>query len=205
MVDLTTFARPNTASIFARDPATLGKILTFILTDLPIPVPGRVRLDMTRNIAVSRRVLAARSPVEPLVVDNIRLQPESVTVSGQLSATPLGPIASRLGALGSFIRRDLRELAKLRTIQEVGNPVVLVIGARVYPSMSMSIDEVHDGSDKVELTLTFEEVVIVTPISVAGAPDLEQIRSGAQSTSNAGAQGTTEVTAPTDLAGGVGG
>jgi hypothetical protein len=204
VVDLASFSRPRTASIFARDPATLGKIVTFILTDLPIPVPNRVRLDLTRSIAASKRVVAARSPVEATVVDNIRSLPEVVTISGQLSATPLGPVASRLGFGGPFVRRDLRELSKLRLIQDIGDPVVLVIGARVYPSMAMSIDEVHDGSDKVELTLTFEEVVIVSPIAVAGVPDLEAVLSGASSTTNAGAQGTSTVAAPAGVAGGVG-
>lgn len=207
-VNLGQFVRPRTVSIFARNPAVYGQLVTFILTDIAIPVPFRVRLDLTKSIGVTRAATTSRSPVEPLVIDNIRLQPEVVTVQGQLSATPLGLVASRLGGFSQMIRRDLRELDKLRLIQQTGEPVILVTPMRVYPSMAMSINEAHGDGDKVELALTFEEIEILTPLAVAGTLDLEtalQGSVGANATTNAGAQGTTTVTAPADLAGGLGG
>ncbi len=203
-IDLGQFARPRTVSIFATDPATLGKIVTFILTDTPVPVPQRVRLDLTRSIDVSSRVTCSRSPVEPIIVDNIRTDPQSVTVTGQLSATPLGPIGSRLGGFGQILRRDLRELNKLRAIQAIGEPVCVVSGPRVWPSMAMSINEKHDGSNKVELVLQFDEVTIISPIQISGVIDLEQVLSGAQSSVNAGPQAATAVPAPAGVAGGLG-
>lgn len=203
-VNLGRFARPRTASIFARDPATLSKIVTFILTDVAIPVPFRVRLDLTQSIAIGNRVTAARSPVEPAVVDNIRLLPKSITINGSLSATPLGIAATHLGGFGSIIRRDLRELDKLLAIQAKGEPVVLVCARGVFGSMAMSVDEHHDGSNKVDLTLSFEEVRIVTPLSIPGVVDIEAIGNGALSNISAGAQPATAVSAPAGVAGGIG-
>lgn len=196
-VNLGRFARPRTASIFARDPATLGKIVSFILTDVAIPVPGRVRLDLTQSIAISNRVTAARSPIEPIVVDNIRLLPKEITITGSLSATPIGALAAtRLGGFGSIIRRDLRELEKLLRIQAVGEPVVLVCSRGVFANMALSVDEQHTGANKVDLTLSLSEIQIVTPLSIAGVLDLDTILSGASSTTNAGAQPVTPTTVP---------
>lgn len=196
--------RPGTASIFANDPTALGRVVTFILTDVAIPVPGRVRLDLLRGVNVNRPSEAARSPLERVVTGNIRRLPESVTITGQLSATPLGLLARSLGGFGQIIRRDLRELDKLRAIQDACEPVILLLPQRVYPSMAMSIVEAHDGSNKVELTLSFEEVRIVSPLQVTGTVDLDTVLAGAQSEANMGAQPTEVVTAPAGVAGGLG-
>lgn len=202
-INLSTLSRPNTVSIFASDPAKLGSIVSFILTNVAVPVPNRVRLDLTRNVSASRRITAARSPLERAVIDNLKIEPETVTVQGSLSATPLGPVATKLGAFGGVIRRDLKELNKLRKIHERREPVILVLPARVYLSMAMtSIDETHDGSNKVDLSISFEEVRIVSPVSVSGALDMAELQTGAGSTQNAGAQATTSTNV--DVGGGLG-
>lgn len=202
-INLGTLRRPNTVSIFASDPVTLGTIVSFILTDIAIPVPNRVRLDLTRSVGASRSATIARSPLERVVADNILHAPEVVTVTGSLSATPLGLVATRLGGFGSIVRRDLIELEKLRRLHKRSEPVVLITPARVYPSMGMSsIVETHPGSNKVDLSITFEEIRIISPISVAGALDLDAILAGSGSTNNVGAQPTTSVVA--DVGGGLG-
>lgn len=202
-IDLSSLGGPRTASIFASDPAALGQIVSFILTDIAVPVPNRVRLDLLRGVSASRRLSPARSPLERSVIDNLQLEPETITVQGSLSATPLGPVGVRLGAFGSAIRRDFRELAKLRKLQARREPVVLVIPARVYLSVAMtSIDESHDGSHKVDLSITFEEVRIISPITVAGSLDISELQSGAGSTQNSGAQATSSV--DVDVGGGLG-
>lgn len=196
--------RPNTASIFASDPVTFSKILAFLLVDVAIPVPNRVRLDLTHSVQAGPKVAVARSPVERAVADNIRILPEPVTVVGSLSATPLGPVATRLGGFGSAVRRDLIELEKLRRIQARREPVVLVTPARVYQSMAMSIGETHTGTHKVDLVLNFEPIVIVSPLSVTGVLDLNELLAGASSTSQAGAQPTSTVPEPSGVGGGLG-
>lgn len=207
IINLAKLVRPNTVSIFARDPLadpTIGaKITAFVLTNTVIPSPGRVRLDLTQSMSGGNRVTATRSPVERVVADNIRREPRTLTVTGSLSANPLGLLAAQLGIVGSIVRRDLRERKKLLAM--IDEPVAVVTPFEIFPSMAMSVDDTHDGSNKVELTLSFEEVRIVSPLTVAGALDLDTLLVGAGSTTNLGAQPTDLVAAPVDVAGGVGG
>lgn len=206
VVNLAKLVRPNTVTVFLQDPTTIGKINAFVLTNTVIPDPTRMRLDLMQSVSVSRRVAATRSPVERAVTDNIRLEPVSFSVQGSMSATPLGLLASILGTAGSVVRRDLREMKKLRKFQALRMPVAVVTPFEIFPSMAMSIDEVHDGSNKVDVTLSFEEIVIISPLSVAGVLDLDTLVAGAGSTADLGSTSTDAVTAPADLgAGGLGG
>lgn len=203
-VNLGTLRRPGTASIFVLDPVTgAAGVAAFILTDIAVPLPNRARLDLLKSSSATRSITVARSPVERAVSDNIQLGPELVTVTGTLSATPLGLIASQLGGFGSIIRRDLLELNKLRRFIDVCEPVLLVLPWRIFPTMAItSLTETHPGSNKVELSITFQEIRIVSPLSVAGALDLDAMLAGAGSTSNAGAQPAASVAA--DVGGGLG-
>lgn len=203
-VNLGTLRRPATASIFALDPVVgAAGVATFILTDIAIPLPNRARLDLLKSATARRSATIARSPLERSVADNIQPGSEIVTVQGTLSATPLGLIASQLGGFGSIIRRDLIELKKLRRFFDLREPVLLVLPARIYPSMAITaIDETHPGSNKVELSITFEEVRIISPLTVAGALDLDAMLAGSAATSNAGAQPAVSVAA--DVGGGLG-
>lgn len=205
MTSLGLITRPGTASIFASDPATQAKIVVFILQDVAIPVPGRVRLDLLKSMSATSPVTVARSPVERVVADNILIGGRVVRISGTLTATPLGILSAQLGAFGSIVRRDLRELAKLRRIQATREPVALVTPSEVFTSMAMSIDEVHDGSNKVELSLSFEKIRIVSPLAVLGELDYENLLAGAGSSQQVGAQSTEVVASPPGLgAGGLG-
>lgn len=202
-INLGTLRRPNTASIFRSDPATLGSIVSVILQDVAISGPNRVRLDLMKSASVNRRSTVARSPIERFVGDNIQIEPASITVTGSLSATPLGPIASRLGGFGSIVRRDLIEMRRLYSFQDLGEPCVLVLPMRIYPSVAITnIAETGNGANKVDVAITFEEIQIINPLTVAGALDLDAILAGSATTTNAGAQGTTEVVA--DVGGGLG-
>jgi hypothetical protein len=202
-VNLGTLRRPATASIFAIDPVIgAAGVAVFILTDIAIPLPNRARLDLLKSSSATRSATIARSPLERSVADNIQLGPELVTVQGTLSANPLG-LGAQLGGFGSIIRRDLLELNKLRRFIDLREPMLLVIPARIYPSVAItSITETHPGSNKVELSITFEEVRIISPLTVAGALDLDAMLAGASSTSNAGAQPAASVAA--DVGGGLG-
>lgn len=204
MIDLGPLARPNTVSIFASDPTSLGKIVGFLLTNVVAPIPGRVRLDLTHNVGSTSNVSLARSPVERAVIDNIRLEPRTVIVAGQLSANPLGVVSHLLGAFGSIARRDLRELAKLKQLQARREPVILVTPTEVFPSMAFNIQEEHTGENKVELALSFHEVRIVHPATISAALDLDELLAGAGSEANMGGQPTSVVDAPAGVAGGLG-
>jgi hypothetical protein len=203
-MNLAQLIRPNSVSIFASDPATIGKVAAFIFETTPIPVPGRVRLDLTQSINIGRRVRATRSPVERAVADNLVREPVTLSVRGSLSANPLGLLSAQIGLAGSIVRRDLREVKKLQKIQAAGEPVVVVTPSEIFPSMSMSIDEVHDGSHKVELSLTFEEIRIVSPFTVAVVLDLDTLLAGAGGTSDLGGQPVEVLDEPTAIGGGLG-
>jgi hypothetical protein len=197
VINLASVIRPNTASIFASDPVTKGKVVAFILKNVAIPVPGRVRLDLTQAVSVNRRVTLARSPVERVVVDNIRTEPRTISVTGSLSATPLGAIGVVMGSFGALIRRDLRETKKLRMFLESGEPVILVTPSEVHESVAItSLQETHSGDNKVELSMTFDEVRIVSPLTIAGVFDLDVILAGSNSTTALGSQPTTEFEIP---------
>lgn len=201
-VNLGQLAHPRTAAIFANDPSGLRDVVQFLLSDLPLPVPNRVRLDLLHSGQSGAQVTVARSPVERAVASNIRIEPEPVTLTGSISANPLGPVASRLGGFGSLIRRDLREFKKLETFQARREPVTLVTPWKTYFSMAMSISASHTGENKVDFSLRFEPLRIISPLTVTGVTNMDELLSGAQQTNNSGAQptGLTNV----DVGGGLG-
>lgn len=226
-IQLADFIRPNTVSIFANDPTSAAAgIVAVLIEDVAIPLPNRVRMSLTQSISVSRPMSAARSPVERAVVDNLRPEPVSVSVTGSLAAhhlprAPFGltlankqisQIASRLplnaatalGAVGSILRPDLRALGQLQRLQERRQPVILVTPIGVFPSMAMSIEESHTGLTKVDLSLRFDEIKIISPIYIAGNVALEALLTGAAETQNVGGQVPQAATAPVGVGGGLG-
>jgi hypothetical protein len=199
--------RPGAVTIWASDPATKGKLVAFLLTnvDTAIPVKGRIRLDTTQSVSASSTYTPTRNPVQRTVVDNIIREPERLQVTGTLSASPLGLLSTPFGALGSIIRRDLMELTKLRELATKRRPVAVVTVARTYPSMAITaIQETHPGSNKVDLSLSFEEVRIISPLSVSGVLDLQSLLAGSGSESAMGHQGSTAVPEPAAIGGGLG-
>ena len=123
----------------------------------------------------------AESP-DPRVFEFPRKHPDRFAIS--ISLDPRNGMQS-IRALESFVRNE---------------PVVLVTGQLAYPPMVMSNDEVHTGENKVDLTLTFEEIRIISPITVQGILDLAEAQVGAQTQSNAGAQPVEAIDPPADLA-----
>lgn len=199
-VDLGGLLRPNSAAVFASDPAGIGRVVAFLVTNLIGPGDNGMRLDLTKSVSVSSRATVARNPVERAVGTNIRKEPERITIQGSVSATPLGLFATFTGLFGSLIRRDLGEVEKLRTLQERGEPLVLVIPARTYTSVALeNIEEVHPGSNKVDLSLTFRELEVVSPLAVAGAVALDALLAGASAPTDAGIQPTAAVPDPGGL------
>lgn len=203
-VSLGRFARPTTVTILAQDPASFGKLLAFVLQRIPLPGKKHVSLDLAHNGAASKRFTPTRNPVERAVADNVRPEPETLTLSGSISATPLG-LAAPLGAFGSLIRRDLRLVKQLRDLFDRREPLVVVTPWRTYSSMGgTSIDETHVGSNKVDLLLTFDEVRIVDTTLITGLLDLDEALAGAAATEAMGGQATELVDAPVGVAGGLG-
>jgi hypothetical protein len=200
------FLRPNTIAIFATDPTgasgVASKILAFLLTNaVVVDVPGRVRFDLNKGVSATKSYDVARSPIQKIRAGNILKRPESISVQGTLSATPLGLGGALIGTFGRFVRRDLVQMEMLRKIADREEPVVLVTPARPYPSVAIkTMTEQHPGSLKVDLSMTFEEVEIVDPITIAENLALEAMLVGAGGPSNDGPQATGSVPDPGGLA-----
>lgn len=168
--------RPRHVAIFRTDPTgaagVIAQIQAFMLTEaVAATVPGRARLDLTRSVTVNRSYDVSRNPMERVIADNVIKRPEVIQVSGMWSATPLASFGGI--PLGSLFRFDLMQLEQLRSMQGTGEPLALVIPARPYASVLLtSLTEDHGHRGKVELQLTFEEIEIVSPLSIPVDPDL---------------------------------
>jgi hypothetical protein len=205
MISLGALSRPNTATIFADDPAKRGKLLAFVLTNVSLPSKTRGRFDLLTGGTVSRRWSASRSPLERFTVDDIKAEPLAITISGSVSATPL-ELFGALGTLGSIIRRDLAEASKLAALFALREPLVVVTPWGVFPSMHGSIDESHGAGNKVDLTISLEEIRIVSQLTIEALVDLDTILAGGLTETDLGIQPVEQVTSPADLvAGGLGG
>lgn len=188
MVSLAQLTRPNSVSIFADDPVSRSKLAAFVLTNAVVPSKSRVRLDLTTSGGVSHTYSLTRNPVESSVVTKIRRAPERLTVSGTLSATPLG-LGAALGQLHSVIRLDLKRRDTLVEIANKCQPVIVVCPWGVYDSMGIeSLEEDHPGSEKVDLTITFGRILIVSEILVETTLDLDTLLAGAPTDAPLGSQ-----------------
>ncbi len=187
--------RPRHVAIFKTDPTgaagVKAKITAFLLTEAAVGfVPGRIRMDLNKSVTVTRAFDVSRSPVEQFVADNLVRRPESITVTGVLSATPLVPFGGV--PFGSLARFDLMQLAQLRAMQGSGEPLVLVLPARPYGSVALtSLVEDHSRAGRVDLSMTFEEIEIVSPLTVPVDPDL--LAASAFTETNGGSQPTESV------------
>lgn len=185
--------RPNTVAVFAKvsptDAGLVAEVTAFLLTLAVVAeVPGRFRFDTVGSYSANLRHSLARNPLERMTANNIIREPRTLSVTGTVSATPLTGFGL-LGVAGSLIRRDINAVASLRTLAEIGEPLVVVTPSEVFGSMGLvSVQETHPGSNKIDVALMFEEIVIVNPASVAGAVDITAATFGAAQTENMGAQ-----------------
>lgn len=191
-INLGDIVRPTTVTIFASDPTSSNKALAFILSQTQIPLPGQVQMHLTQSVQAQKRYTVTRNPLEKAVAENIQPQNETLQIQCQLSANPLGKgvtsnATAQLGAFGSIIRLDLLELDKLRQLADKREPLLVVTPPRVYKNMALvGIDERHTGAHKVDLSLSFETMRIVSPII---EPDVfDQGSIGILTVENAGVQ-----------------
>lgn len=185
--------RPNTVAVFAKvsptDAGLVAEVTAFLLTLAVVAeVPGRFRFDTVGQYSATLRHSLARNPLERMTANNIIREPRVLNVTGTVSATPLTGFGL-LGVAGSIVRRDINAVASLRTLAEIGEPLVVVTPSEVFGSMGLvSVQETHPGSNKVDVALMFEELVIVNPASIAGAIDVTAATFGAAQTESMGAQ-----------------
>lgn len=170
--NLSSFVRPTTVTIFANDPVNQAKTLAFILGDITNLDTSKqhVSMDYTRSIVSDSTYTVTRSPVEKVYADNIVRNPERLTVQAILSANPIGRgiaanATAQTGAFGSVVRLDLEKLKILKDLAKAREPVFVVTPVKGYNNMAITgIRETHTGANQVELSMSFEEVQVLSPI-----------------------------------------
>ncbi len=96
------------------------------------------------------------------ITDNQRLLPDSVTLTGVVSDTPIGDLANRRvdGEVNSQFALDF-----LLEVREARQPVTIETSLRTYTNMLMknlSVPKDAETGDALVFTATFREVRIVT-------------------------------------------
>lgn len=199
VANLGSLMRPASVSVWTKDPQSIGKFVAFLISRVNIPSPSRFLFDITESENHGRSYRVTRNPVEGIASDNVIRNPDTLTVTGFLSANLLGsPIEVALGGLGSFMRRDRKELENLRRIADLRNPVVVWTPERTYPSMIIeSISEHYDKStgNGAGVTVQFVEVRVLTPGLVVSL-DPADAAIGAATSAGMGSQAPTSTPDP---------
>ena len=178
------FLAPSTVSIFLQPPGV--GFVPLLLSQVSIPSPNKVSLNLAETETFERRYTIPRNPVERLTGQNRVKEPDTLTLTGMLSAHP---IFSPLQSAG-LARLDKRELLKLRTLLETSQSFI-VTPERPYKDMSCTYyQETFDENtgDGVRLTLRFEELRIALPGFIDQAFDPDALAIGAASVSALGPQ-----------------
>lgn len=187
---------PKSVSIFAQPPG--GGFVAFMLVQVSFPSADRVRLDLAETEDYERRWTVPRNPVERLTMQNKIREPDTLVVTGMLSANPL---FSLVGAAG-LARLDKKALALLRKLFDLTPMCFIVTPERPYQNMvCVSMAERYDETtgQGVRLTLTFQETLIAIPGLVDGVLDLETLALGMGSPTDLGPQVPADVADPGGL------
>ena len=132
-------------------------------------------MDVVKGWKATRRYQPTSNPIEQMSTDNVIEEPEEITVTGQLSATPLA-FNGAAGVAGSLLRRDLTAVTSLRAIFASRQTVFVVTPARNYPNMvGTLLDESHDGRNKVDLTIAFRKVKKVSILGLVSVDVFETL------------------------------
>lgn len=184
-------------TVFAQDPGTFGAIQSFILNNASL-IDGAqgTSLDLTKAVNVSRKYQVTRNPIERTVSTGSIKLPISLQVQGTLSANPSTTIVDRVfSAAGRYVRQDLTKLAELEKVFDTGEPMAVVTPIGTFTSMAGEIlDSGHSASNKVDLTLQFSKIEIVSPRLVDGVLDLDELLAGVDQDLSGGIEGTDTVT-----------
>lgn len=186
------FLSPKTVAIFIQPPGV--GFVPLLLTQVNIPSPGRASLDLADTEDFTRRWTVVRNPVERFTAQNRIQEPDSLNLTGMLSANPLSPLFRNIG----LARLDRRELLKLKTLITTGISFI-VTPERAYADMAcLSFRETYNDQtgNGVGLAMRFEEIRIVLAGGVASVFDLDAVLLGAGSTDSLGPQTASAIPDP---------
>jgi hypothetical protein len=160
---------------------------------LPI---GAVQLDASLNETHSGSVDVTQHPVEEGadITDHVRIKPETLSITGIVSNTPLIFLAS----LRESPTRAEEAYEKLRDILRTREPISVITTLRQYENMvltSMQTNRDASTGNVVNVTLNFQEIIIASSETVAAPEPAAGTPSSAGAT-NAGKQGTATAASP---------
>lgn len=189
--------RPKSAIILPAGRPAYGN---FGLALVPpgVPIPERFVYDAVRTQRHSRRVVAPKHPVEEglPITDHARREPDVLSLDGIVSDTVISapglPGGALLGAAGNLTNRAHRELLILNEHFIKREPVFIATSMRVYETMlilSFEFGRVVGTGNAIEVSLTAEEVRIVTPLEVPTLDDLDGLIFGGEGTADLGTMG----------------
>ena len=194
LVDISAWISPNSVSIFIQPPGR--GFVPFLLANVPIPDPSRVRLDLSESETHTRSWTITRNPIERLVAQNRIKEPLRLSVTGMLCATPLqSPM--QFAGLGRLDRVMLEQLYTLLE-QEL---VFIVTPEGKFANMACtSVVANYDEStgNAVQLAMEFEQMQIVSPILIDSAFDSD-VLNVVQAPSSMGPSTSTTIVDPGSL------
>lgn len=201
------FIRPTSVTVFRRDPAGLGLVQAFLVTGTATPSDARARFDMTESEVETHTFTPVRERMEKGIAATIATieDPVSFTVTGVLTASPLGYINLAFGLFGSIVRRDISEYRRFLAMGKAREPVIVVAREGSWPSMAITSivrSKVPSDGNSVRVAVSFEECRIVSPAGVIELVDLESLAVGAGSSSDMGTQSANTPNLPADIAAG---
>jgi len=195
--ELSAWTSPNSVTIFLQAPVPgADAFVAFLLAQVPIPTEGTFRLDLAETEDAERAYDLTTNPVEVLTIQNRIRKPDTLVITGMLSANPL------LSPLQSFGLARLDKIALAQFKVMLGalpvRPMFVVTPERSYPNMLLTnLREHYDETtgNGVALTLSFREVQFAYPGGFAD-PDIDLLQLGAASGSSLGPTTPTEIVDP---------
>lgn len=196
IAQLSSWIQPNSVSIFVQPPGQA--FVAFLLTNVSVPNPTRVRLDLADTEDAERHYSITRNPVERLVAQNVIREPDRLQVTGMLTAHPLLSPMQHAG----LARLDKIALLQLKMIINQPLPLFIVTPEDRHANMKcVSLREHYDETtgEGVALSLAFEEILFAIPGLVEAALDMDALKFGAASSSAIGPTTPTEIVDPGGL------
>lgn len=194
--------------IYTLDPTLTTPIIPVVLDMLPTQVisPFSAGFDVAEQVAITKRYTITQNTLLNFATttSNAHKELDIGTISGIISATPIGGFAPRPPTLGIF-RRDLLVASIIEGMAATRLPHLVITPDWTMPrAFFETITRTAGAADGevVRMSITFKEARIISPTLAAGNVNAAAMTGGAQQTTAGGAQGGAAVATPDALAGG---
>lgn len=194
--------------LYSLDPTLTTPIIPVVLDLLPTQAitPYSAGLDVAESVSKTTNYTITANPLLNFATttSNAHKELETASVSGIISATPIGGFLPPPPTFGIF-RRDMLVAAVIENMAAQRRPILVVTPDWVMPRAFIeSISRTADASDGevVRLSITFREARVISPALAAGNIAAAAMLAGAIATATAGAVAGKAMETPAALAGG---